>query len=62
MSKNVQVCFTISQELNSSILKIASQESRTLSQTVSLLLMKAIKEKTRKRGKKENNIQHNTPN
>lgn len=60
MSKNTQICVTISEELNLTILKIAAQDSRTLSQTVSLLLVKAIKEKTRKRAKKESSIQHHT--
>jgi hypothetical protein len=63
MTNNVKrMSIVVDQTLYEEIVNIATLENRSLNYTVILLLMKAIKEKTRKRGKKESNIQHNTPN
>lgn len=49
MARNPQVSSTIPQELYDQLLALATKEKRTLSEMVSLLLEKAVKEKTRKR-------------
>jgi len=61
MSK-VQVCASIPIELNDEIIKISQKESRTISQTITILLTKAVREKTRIRGKKQVRITDNTSN
>lgn len=57
-SKNIQLCATVSEDLNSQVLEIAGKDKRTFSQTVALLLEKAIYERNRKR--KKNPSQHNS--
>lgn len=61
MSK-IQVCASIPIALNDEILKISQKESRTISQTITILLSKAVKEKTRTRGKKQICITDNASN
>jgi antitoxin component of RelBE/YafQ-DinJ toxin-antitoxin module len=51
----VQVSTSINEETLQEIEKIAEKESRTLSQTVKILLEKAIKERNRKKTK--NNLE-----
>jgi hypothetical protein len=53
-----QICATIPNELSESIFEIAKRDNRTFSQTVSLLLQQAVKERNRKRNAKSSNIQH----
>lgn len=48
-----QVSATITEQLKQDLEKIAEKERRTLSQTVGILLERAIKEKNRKKSQKE---------
>lgn len=50
-SKNIQLCATVPEELNQQVFDISVKDKRTFSQTVALLLQKAINERTRKRKK-----------
>lgn len=52
----------IAEELHNQILKVAELDNRSFSYVVSSLLQKALKEKNRKRGKKEVHLTHNTTN
>lgn len=61
MSKT-QVCASIPIELSEEITRIANKEARTISQTITILLTKAVKEKTRIRGKKQIRVADNTSN
>jgi metal-responsive CopG/Arc/MetJ family transcriptional regulator len=49
----VQVSTSINEETLQEIEKIAEKESRTLSQTVKILIEKAIKERNRKKTKND---------
>lgn len=49
MSKTTQICATVPIELSDEIITMASNEDRTFSQMVAILLKKAIKEKNRKK-------------
>jgi metal-responsive CopG/Arc/MetJ family transcriptional regulator len=49
----VQVSTSINEETLQEIEKIAERESRTLSQTVKILIEKAIKERNRKKTKND---------
>lgn len=51
ISKNIQICATVPEELNLQVLSISEKDKRTFSQTVALLLQKAINERNRKRKK-----------
>lgn len=53
---------TIAEQLHNEILKVAQLDNRSFSYTVTSLLQKALKEKNRKRGKKEVHSAHNTSN
>jgi hypothetical protein len=55
MSKSVQLCATVPIEVQDMVKAEAEKTQRTISQTVSLLLASALKEKNRKRGTKESN-------
>lgn len=57
-SKNIQLCATVSEDLNNQVLEISVKDKRTFSQTVALLLQKAINERNRKR--KKDTAQHNS--
>lgn len=60
---NHQICATVSTDLINEISEIAERENRTFSQTVALLLHKAVKEKNRKRkNAKESSVQNHTSN
>ena len=59
---NIQVCATISKELNDEVVELSQKENRTFSQMVSLLLQLAVKEKTRKRNGRKSSISNNTTN
>jgi metal-responsive CopG/Arc/MetJ family transcriptional regulator len=52
----------IPEELHQELLKVAQLDNRSFSYVVSSLLQKALKEKNRKRGKKEVYFTHNTSN
>lgn len=56
---NAQVCATIPQDLVFEIEKLAKRDSRTFSQTVSLLLQQAVKERNRKRKQVKDDL-HNS--
>ena len=61
MSKNTQICATIPKDVSDSIIEISEKSNRSFSQTVSILLQQAVKEKMRKRNAtKEGNSKHNT--
>lgn len=51
MSKNIQICATVTEEINNEILDISSKSNRSFSQTVMILLQQAIKERNRKKKK-----------
>jgi hypothetical protein len=58
MSKDMhRVWGYISDELNNELLEIAEREQRKLANVISLLLQQAVKERTRKRNGRKNNIQ-----
>jgi hypothetical protein len=49
MSKTTQICATVPVEISNEIVSLSLKEDRTFSQTVCVLLKKAIKEKNRKK-------------
>lgn len=56
MSNSTQICATVSNIIATEVLEIAKRDNRTFSQTVSLLLQRALHERNRKRKNvKENN-------
>jgi hypothetical protein len=57
-----RLSIVIHEDLYTELLKVASLDNRSMNYTVSTLLQKALKEKFRKRGKKESNITDNTSN
>lgn len=57
-----KVSLLIPNELYIEILKVAQSDNRTFSYAAIALLQKGLKEKTRKRGKKEIHPAHNTSN
>lgn len=58
MKDNTQICATIPKGLISDINEIADRDNRTFSQTVCILLQRAVKESNRKR--KKDNTQHHS--
>lgn len=64
MSRRPQISTTVDQEVYDKISELASDEKRSVSEMVALLLERAIKDKTRNRkgGKTENNTADHTAN
>jgi len=58
MTKRVTI--SLHEDVYSDILKICGKENRSLSFVLNTLIQKALKEKNRKRGKKQSNIEHNS--
>lgn len=56
MEQNPQVSATISRDLHKSIVRLAEDENRSVSSMVALLLQYAIREKTRRRSKKDSQV------
>lgn len=57
-----RVSLVLHEEVFNEILKISKKEDRSINFTIATLLQKALKEKNRKRAKKESNIQHHASN
>lgn len=57
-----KISLIIPEELHQELLKVAQLDNRSLTYVVNSLLQKALKEKNRKRGKKEIHPAHNTSN
>lgn len=57
-----KISLIIPEELHTELLKVAQLDNRSLTYVVNSLLQKALKEKNRKRGKKEVYFTHNTSN
>jgi metal-responsive CopG/Arc/MetJ family transcriptional regulator len=57
-----RISVIIPEELHSEILKVAQLDNRSLTYAVISLLQKGLKEKNRKRAKKEVYFTHNTSN
>ena len=57
-----RISLLIPDELYIQILKVAQSDNRTFTYAATSLLQKALKEKNRKRGKKEVHFTHNTTN
>jgi hypothetical protein len=49
MANKIQICATVDEMLRNEILELSLKNKRTFSQTVSILLQSALKEKLRKR-------------
>ena len=59
MKDNIQLCATVQKSLANQVAEIAVRDNRTFSQTVSLLLQQAVKERNRKRNAKKVHISDN---
>jgi len=57
-----KISLIIPEELHTQLLKVAQLDNRSLTYVVNSLLKKALKEKNRKRGKKEVHSTYNTSN
>jgi hypothetical protein len=57
-----RVSLVLHEDIFDEILKLSKKENRSLNFTISTLLQKALKEKNRKRVKKESSIQHHATN
>mgnify|MGYP003443460744 CR=1 FL=1 len=61
MKNTTQICATVPNQVELDIIEIAERDNRTFSQTVSLLLQQAVKERNRKRNAKKVHIPDNAP-
>jgi hypothetical protein len=61
-SPDRRVSLVLHEDVFNEILKLSQKENRSLNFTIATLLQKALKEKNRKRAKKENSIQHHASN
>lgn len=55
-----RVTVPLHEDVYSEILKICGKENRSIGFILNSLIQKSLKEKNRKRGKKENNTKHNS--
>jgi predicted CopG family antitoxin len=55
-----RVTISVHDDVYFDLVKIAGKEQRPLSYILNSLIQKSLKEKNRKRGKKQNNTEHNS--